>query len=80
MTGAERAAEIHGEAEVGGEVGEPVHQNAPARGHEEDSVDLIRERVRAGAGGAERGEVGGERLGRGREPDGEGGEGRGERE
>lgn len=76
MAGAERGAEVHGEAEVGGDVDEPVHRNAPARGHEEEPVYLVRERVGAGAGSAERGEVGGESLGGGGEPDGEGGEGR----
>lgn len=80
VAGAERGAEVHGEAEVGGDVDEPVDRNAPAWGHEEEPVHLVRERAGAGAGGTERGEVGGERLGGGGEPDGEGGEGRRERE
>ena len=80
VAGAKRRAEVHGEAEVGGEVDEPVHRNASARGHKEEAVDLGGERVCACAGGAERGKVGGERLGGGSEPDREGGEGRGERE
>jgi len=80
VAGAKRRAEVHGEAEVGGEVDEPAHRNASARGHKEEAVDLGGERACARAGGAERGKVRGERLGGGGEPDCEGGEGRGERE
>lgn len=80
VAGAKRRAEVHGKAEVGGEVDEPVHRNVSARGHEEKAVDLGGERACACAGGAERRKIGGERLGGGGERDREGGEGRGERE
>lgn len=76
---AERGAEVHGEAEVGGEVSELGHQEAMAGGHEEEAVELGSEPGRE-FGPAQRGEVVGEGVGGRGERDGEGGEGRGERE
>lgn len=78
VPGAERGAEVHGKAEVWGEVGNLGHREAPVRGQEEETVNLGRKAGRE-RGAAERGKVGGKRpRGRG-ERDGEGGESGGER-
>lgn len=71
---AERGAEVHGEAEIGCEVSNLGHEEAPPGCQKEEAVHLGGEAWRELGGATERGEVGGERLRGGGERDGEGAE------
>lgn len=59
---AERGAEVHGEAEIGCEVSNLGHEEAPPGCQKEEAVHLGGEAWRELGGATERGEVGGERL------------------